>query len=72
MAKRIVKKMDDKGMQEHWKMHKKMMGWKMLIVGVLVILNAYFNVFNWANFIGLLLVIGGIMKLTMSENCCGK
>lgn len=50
-------------MDEHWKMHKKMMGCKMLVLGALVLANAYWNIFNWANFIGWILVIAGLVKL---------
>jgi uncharacterized membrane protein HdeD (DUF308 family) len=43
-------------------MHK-MMGWKMLVLGVLVLANNYWNVVSWVNFIGGILAIAGILKL---------
>jgi uncharacterized membrane protein HdeD (DUF308 family) len=62
-------KMDDAKMQEHWKMHKKMMGCKMLVLGALVLANTYWSVVNWANFIGIVLVVAGILKLVKPCNC---
>ena len=62
-------KMDDISMQEHWKMHKKMMGCKMLVLGILVLANTYWNVFSWANFIGIILIIAGVMKLAGHCKC---
>jgi len=68
----MAKKMDDIKMQEHWKMHKKCMGWKMLIIGALVLVNSYWPVFSWPNFIGWILVICGIMKLSKQPMCSCK
>jgi uncharacterized membrane protein HdeD (DUF308 family) len=62
-------KMDDAKMQEHWKMHKKMMGCKILVLGALVLANTYWSVVNWANFIGIVLVVAGILKLVKPCNC---
>ena len=61
---------DDAKMQEHWKMHKKMMAWKMLVLGLLVLANSMWNVVSWANFIGILLAISGLAKLIMPCKCC--
>jgi len=58
-------KMDEK----HWKMHKRCMGWKMLVLGLLVLANSYWNVVSWANFIGIVLAAAGIFKLSCR---CGK
>jgi len=70
MAKK-AKKMDDvKMMEEHIKMHKKCMGWKMIVLGALVLANSYWNVLSWANFIGWIVVIGGVVKLTKPMKCC--
>ena len=60
----MPKKMDEMN-GEHWKMHKKMMGWKMLVLGLLVLANTKWNIVNWANFIGIILAIAGISKLIM-------
>ena len=65
----MPKKMDEMK-EEHWKAHKKMMAWKMLILGLLVLANAAWNVVNWANFIGLILAIAGLSKLIMPCKCC--
>jgi len=62
-------KMDDKNMQEHWKMHKKMMGCKMLVLGALILANNYWGIVSWANFIGGVLAIAGVLKLIMSCGC---
>ena len=66
----MAKKMDDIKMQEHWKMHKKCMAWTMLVLGALVLANSYWQVFSWTNFIGWLLVIAGIMKLSKPMCSC--
>jgi uncharacterized membrane protein HdeD (DUF308 family) len=58
MAKRMNMKMDD-----HWQMHKKRMGCKMLVLGVLVLANSYWGIVSWTNFIGGILVIAGLVKL---------
>ena len=63
------KMMDDAKMQEHWKMHKKMMGWKMLVLGALVLANTKWNVVSWPNFIGGILAIAGILKLVVCGKC---
>ena len=49
------------------KMHKmhKCMGMKIVILGVLIILNAYYKWFDWAVFTGGILVIAGLIKLIM-------
>ena len=67
MAKKA--KMDNQ-MQGHWEMHKKMMGWKMLILGLLVLANSTWGIVNWANFIGGIIAIGGLAKLVMPCKCC--
>jgi len=59
-------------MQEHWKMHKKKMAWKMLILGALILANSYWQVFTWVNFIGWIIVIAGIVKLCKPACSCGK
>jgi len=65
MPRKMKMKMDDAKMQECWKMHKKCMGWKMLVLGILVLANSYWNVVDWATFIGGILAIAGILKLLM-------
>lgn len=46
----------------------KMWGVKMLVLGLLVLANAYWAFVEWPNFIGILLVLGGLWKLV----CCRK
>ncbi len=46
-------------------MHKKMLGWKALILGILLLLNAYLLGINWAVFFGWILVLIGLCKLVM-------
>ena len=71
MPRKMKMDMNDAKMQEHWKMHKKMMGCKMLVLGILVLANAYWSVVNWAAFIGIILALGGICKLLMPmDKCC--
>jgi hypothetical protein len=43
--------------------------WKMLILGVLILLNAYYNLVSWAMFIGGILAIKGLLGLLMPH--CG-
>jgi uncharacterized membrane protein HdeD (DUF308 family) len=61
------KNMSDKDIARHIRSH----GGKMLLLGVLVLLNAYYMAFNWANFIGLLLVLVGLKKLLFG-GCCHR
>jgi len=53
MAKEV---MDYKGMH-------KGKGWMMIVLGVLVLLNVYLALVDWATFVGLILVLAGIVKL---------
>ncbi|MBI4439845.1 hypothetical protein HY638_02645 [Candidatus Woesearchaeota archaeon] len=43
----------------------KCMGAKALVLGILVLLNAYLAVVDWAVFVGIILVLGGIMRMAM-------
>lgn len=52
-------------MHGDWKMHKKMMGVKMLILGALVLGNVYWPMLTWPAFIGWILVLAGLFKLSM-------
>ena len=54
---------------KHLSMHK-MMGLKILIIGILVLANLYWFNFSWPLVIGWTLVILGIAKLIM--HCCHK
>lgn len=49
--------------EEHWGKHKKMMGVKMLILGLLVLGNVYWPMLTWPAFIGWVLVLAGFLKL---------
>lgn len=62
MAKQMM--MND----EMWKKHMKWHGWKMLILGLLVLANVYWPTVDWITFVGIILVVGGLMKLMMP--CC--
>ena len=44
-------------------------GWTAIVIGVLVLLNAYFNFFTWGMFFGWLLVLLGLVKLFMPNKC---
>jgi uncharacterized membrane protein HdeD (DUF308 family) len=66
----MAKKMDDMEMQGHWKMHKKMMGWTMLVLGLLVLANSSWAIISWADFVGVMIAIAGIAKLVMPCRCC--
>ena len=48
------------------------MGWNMLILGVLIGLNAYFNVVGWAMFIAIIAVLKGIMGIVKGRCNCKK
>lgn len=68
MARRRHMKGDmamEEGSAKHWMMHKKMMGGKMIILGALVIANAYWGLLNWPLFIGGVLILAGISKFAM-------
>lgn len=45
-------------------MHK-MKGVGMLILGLLILANAYWGFLTWAAFIGILFVLGGLLKFLM-------
>ena len=50
---------------KHWMVHKKMMGAKMLILGILILANMYWGFLNWVAFIGGILVLWGLIELLM-------
>ena len=56
----MPKKME---MKEGWAMHKKHMGTKMLILGALILINAYWMVVGWDYFVGIVLALAGFVKL---------
>lgn len=45
-------------------------GWGMLVLGALVLANAYWPMLSWPVFIGAAAVIGGLSKMMMP--CCHK
>jgi len=65
MAKKMNNMKNDMKMQECCKMHKKMMGCKMLVIGALILANNYLKIVSWTEFLGGLLVIAGVCKLLM-------
>jgi len=42
-------------------------GWKMLILGIIVTWNAFWPFMGWAKLIGILLILGGLLKLAMPK-----
>ncbi len=55
-----------KEMMGDWGMHKMMMGWKILILGALILINVYWPFMDWAQFVGWVLVLAGVVKLITS------
>lgn len=47
--------------------HHKGKGVMMLILGLLVLANSYWYFLDWAMFIGLILVLGGLVKMLMPK-----
>jgi len=47
--------------------HHKGKGGMMLVLGLLVLANAYWSVLSWAMFIGVVLVLGGLCKMLMPK-----
>ena len=45
------------------------MGSKLLLLGLLVIANNYYKIVDWWYFLGGLLVLKGLFKLTMKGKC---
>ena len=58
-----------KEMGEMHSKHMKMWGLKMIILGLLVLANAYWLILDWSLFIGVILIIAGLAKLLM-PSCC--
>lgn len=52
-------------MNMHEEMWHKYKGAGMLVLGLLVLANAYWEVLDWGLFFGALLVLGGLLKLFM-------
>ncbi len=44
---------------------------KKLVLGALIVANAYWAWFNWAMFIGVVLVVAGAVKMIMPKCPCG-
>lgn len=47
-------------------------GMKMLILGILIVLNATYGWFDWGTFVGGIIGIKGILMLIMPVCPCGK
>ncbi|MDO8623341.1 MAG: hypothetical protein Q7R52_03770 [archaeon] len=45
--------------------HMKWMGGKMLVLGLLILANAYLIVVDWSVFIGIIVALAGLFKLIM-------
>jgi len=50
--------------------HMKHKGLIILILGVLILVNAYYAVVGWAIFIGAILVVAGLLKLVIPHKPC--
>jgi len=50
---------------KHWMMHKRWMGVKMLILGLLVLANIFWAQLYWGTFIGGVLVLWGLIEMLM-------
>jgi len=48
-------------------MHMKYHGIKMIILGILIILNQIYRIVDWATFIGVVLVLAGLFKLACKK-----
>jgi uncharacterized membrane protein HdeD (DUF308 family) len=69
--KNMAKKMDlEAVMKKQKKECRKMMAYKMLVIGVLILINSAAGLLSWANFIGGLLAIAGILKLVLPDKLC--
>jgi hypothetical protein len=67
MAKEVKKEWSEADMKKH----KMMAGWKMVILGLLVIAAVYFKL-NLGYSIGGLIILVGLMKLLEKGCCHGK
>jgi len=47
-------------------------GTKMIVLGLIVLANAYWNFLSWATLIGILLILAGIIKFAMPCRCKAK
>ena len=68
-----MKEMKDmKGKDKHHGMHMKHKGTMMVILGGLILANVYWIKLGWGAFVGGVLVIGGLVKMSHSGMCRGK
>lgn len=72
MAKRKTKKnmMANKNMEACGCNHHRWHGFWMALLGLLVVLNAYYDVINWFVFVGLVLLVKGLVHLIKPHHCC--
>jgi len=54
---------------EHMQMHKKKKGAMMLILGLIILINAYWPFISWWGLLGLVVALAGLKKLIM-PGCC--
>jgi len=58
MPKKVGDEMD-------WQAHKQKRGAMLLILGILILANAYWSVVGWDIFIGIIIALAGLGKLLM-------
>jgi len=64
MAKRRREVKEEKEECCHGHMHKGM-GGGLVLIGLLVLANAYWSVVTWSTFLGAVLILAGICKMAM-------
>ncbi len=47
-------------------------GWKMLILGVLIVLNARYMLLDWWTFVGWAIGVNGLLILALTGGICKK
>jgi len=54
---------------DHAQMHLKYKGWKLVILGLLILINFAWINWDWWVFVGVIFVLAGILKLTGKSVC---
>ncbi len=53
----------------HAQMHLKYKGWKLIILGLLILINFAWIGWDWWVFVGVILILAGILKLSGKGVC---